>query len=76
MLNRMTPHCMWCRTLTTSQIMLCMWSDWGWARALNPEKYRAARAATILRELIKSIAVRQRCREYGAQIDGARTRQP
>jgi rhamnosyltransferase subunit B len=43
----------------------------GLGRSLYPEKYRAARAAAILKELIESTAIRQRCREYGAQIDGA-----
>ncbi|MBV9248570.1 MAG: hypothetical protein JO227_04905 [Acetobacteraceae bacterium] len=43
----------------------------GLGRSLYPEKYRAARAATILNELMASTAIRQRCREYGAQIDGA-----
>ena len=35
-----------------------------------PEKDRC-RAATILKELLESAVIRQRCREYGAQIDGA-----
>ena len=43
----------------------------GLGRSLYPEKYCAARAATILNELIESTAIRRRCREYGAQIDGA-----
>ena len=43
----------------------------GLGRSLYPEKYRAAPAATILKELMESTAIRQRCREYGAQIDGS-----
>jgi rhamnosyltransferase subunit B len=43
----------------------------GLGRSLYPEKYRAARAATMLKELIESAAIRQCCRKYGAQIDGA-----
>ena len=43
----------------------------GLGRSLYPEKYRAAPAARILKELMESTAIRQRCREYGAQIDGS-----
>jgi rhamnosyltransferase subunit B len=39
-------------------------------RSLYPENYRAVRAATMLKELVESTAIRNRCREYGAQIDG------
>ncbi|MBV9304591.1 MAG: hypothetical protein JOZ45_00535 [Acidobacteriaceae bacterium] len=42
----------------------------GLGRSLYPEKDRC-RAATILKELLESAMIRQRCREYGAQIDGA-----
>jgi len=43
----------------------------GLGRSLYPEKYRAGRAAAILQELMESTVIRQRCREYGAQIDSA-----
>ena len=43
----------------------------GLGRSPYPEKYRAARAATIRRELMESGVIRRRCREYGSRIDSA-----
>lgn len=44
----------------------------GLGKSLYPEKYRAARASTILKELVQSKAIRDRCREFGARINGVR----
>ena len=41
----------------------------GLGRSLYPEKYRARRASTILKELVESKAIRNRCREFNARID-------
>jgi len=42
----------------------------GLGRSLYSEKYHAARAAGTLKELVQSIAMHSRCREFGARIDG------
>ena len=42
----------------------------GLGRSFYPEKYRGRRASTILKELVESKAIRNRCREFDARIDG------
>jgi len=44
----------------------------GLGRSLYPEKYRGVRAAAMLKELIESKVIRNRCSEFRAQMDGTR----